>query len=304
MKNLRKNFERFCLRNRDKGIPNLMLYIALGSGVVYLLSLINGGDVVLSYLAFDKIAILKGQVWRLVTFIFTNNIGSNALLVPIFLYFFYHLGRTVELSMGTLRFNLFYLSGVILMDLFAMIFCPIQDQIVGHYYISAASFSGIYGNMAFYLHISLLLSFATMSPDSHFLVFFIIPVKAWFLGVLYLVLIVIGVVDLSYPVLLFPHNLFPLVGLANYLLFTGKDVVNLFPFVQRRQRVQYAPKKTGTIPLRRDGETPKRADYLHKCTVCGRTDVSDPDMEFRYCSRCRGYHCYCEEHINNHSHIE
>ena len=27
MKNLRKKFELFCFKNRDKGIPNLMLYI-------------------------------------------------------------------------------------------------------------------------------------------------------------------------------------------------------------------------------------------------------------------------------------
>ena len=38
--------------------------------------------------------------------------------------------------------------------------------------------------------------------------------------------------------------------------------------------------------------------------VCGRTDLSDPDLEFRYCSRCKGYHCYCEDHINNHTHVE
>ena len=49
----------------------------------------------------------------------------------------------------------------------------------------------------------------------------------------------------------------------------------------------------------KSGEKP----YRHKCTVCGRTDTQYPDLEFRYCSRCAGYHCYCIDHINNHVHI-
>ena len=43
--------------------------------------------------------------------------------------------------------------------------------------------------------------------------------------------------------------------------------------------------------------------YLHKCAVCGITDQDNPNMEFRYCSKCDGYYCYCADHINNHIHI-
>jgi hypothetical protein len=43
--------------------------------------------------------------------------------------------------------------------------------------------------------------------------------------------------------------------------------------------------------------------YRHKCAVCGRTDIEYPDLEFRYCSRCNGYHCFCIDHINNHIHF-
>ena len=50
--------------------------------------------------------------------------------------------------------------------------------------------------------------------------------------------------------------------------------------------------------------TTVKAPYTHKCTVCGKTDVDSPDLEFRYCSRCNGYHCYCQEHISNHTHIQ
>ena len=47
----------------------------------------------------------------------------------------------------------------------------------------------------------------------------------------------------------------------------------------------------------------QRKGYLHKCCVCGVTDADDGNMEFRYCSKCIGYHCYCMNHINSHEHV-
>ena len=41
---------------------------------------------------------------------------------------------------------------------------------------------------------------------------------------------------------------------------------------------------------------------FHKCTVCGKTEVSDPDAEFRYCSKCNGNYEYCMDHLHNHEH--
>lgn len=305
--NLRTRFERFCYRNRDKGIPNLMLYVALGSAIVYLMMLFNGGSALYYLLCFDKAKILQGQVWRLFTYVFTEMSSSGSVFTLLFLYFFYMLGRHIEHSMGTFRFNLFYISGVLLMDIFAMIFCPTTTIIVGRYIVPPEYFTAFYSNMAYYLHLSLLLAFATTHPDSQFLIFFIIPIKAWIMGIVYLVLIAAEIFNMSYPVMLFPHNLFPLVGLLNYLLFTGKDVLNLFPFIKSRKPYQSAKKRSsGTIPFRQaQAPTQKQAaPYTHRCTVCGRTDVTNPELEFRYCSRCNGYFCYCEDHINNHTHIE
>ena len=70
MNNLRRGFERFCFRNRGKGIPNLMLYIALGNALVILMSMANGGIFLYDLLCFDKVMILKGQVWRLFTYVY------------------------------------------------------------------------------------------------------------------------------------------------------------------------------------------------------------------------------------------
>lgn len=310
MKNLRTRFNRFCLRNRDKGIPNLMLYIALGNAIVLLMSMINGGGILYDLLCFDKNKILQGQVWRLVTYVFTQS--GNGFLELIFLYFFYMLGRHVELSMGTLKFNMFYFSGVVLMDVFAMIFCPIipEGAITQAEYTYLSNVLPVYWQMAYYLHLSLILTFATTHPDSQFMIFFIIPVKAWLIALIYLVLTAIDIFNLA-SLGLFPHCLFPLVALGNYFLFMGTDIVNVFPMSFRIKLARIFKKKppqgpkvitfqTKTGPYK---PAPQK-NYTHKCTICGKTDADDPTMEFRYCSRCQGYHCYCIEHINNHTHVE
>ena len=88
LKNLRQRVARFFLRNRNKGIPNLMLYICLGSAIVCLANMINGGYVLYDLICFDKAAILRGEVWRLFSWLLTEQMG-NGLLSFLFLYFFY-----------------------------------------------------------------------------------------------------------------------------------------------------------------------------------------------------------------------
>ena len=288
MKNLRNRFDRFCFNHRDKGISNLMLYIALGNALVYLMSLIDRTNTLYYILCFDRQAILQGQVWRLLTYALTFDSG-NILYTAIALICYYSLGRAIENAWGTLKFNLFYLTGILMMDIYCMIF-------------------GGYAT-ADYLNLSLFLAYATMYPDAQFLLLFIIPVKAWIFALLDLALVVIGL--LGNP---FPYNLFSVISLANYFLFFGKDVLNVVPVSwrmnTRRLFKKGSPKqKAKTIPYPNAGSyqatvaTPK-APYTHKCTVCGRTDLTNPELEFRYCSRCKGYFCYCQDHINNHNHVE
>ena len=315
MKNLRRKFNVFCFKHRDKGIPNLMLYIALGTGLVSFMTMINGGSVLYDLLAFDKAKILQGQVWRLVSWLLTDILSANPLINILFLYFFYRLGRAVEMTIGTFKFNLFYLGGVVLMDVFAMIFCPTQDVIIGNYMVSAEQFAYLYGDMAYYLHLSLVLAYATSYPDSQFLIFFIIPIRAWVMALFYLIMVGINVFNMCYPVNLLPHALFPLIGLLNYFIFFSGEMSNLLPLSWRAKlkrksgsaRHKAAPGKPIPFPNGADyrkNTAPAKADYTHRCAVCGRTDTSHPELEFRYCSRCNGYHCYCEEHISNHTHIE
>ena len=284
---LRRKFERFCYQNRTKGIPNLMLYITLGSAIVYLLSMFDQSYTLYQILCFDRALILKGQIWRLFSYIFLYDAG-HILVTAIVLFCYYTLGRAMENVWGTLRFNLFYFTGVILMDVFCLFFGGRAD-------IS-------------YLNMSLFLGYATMYPDARFLLLYIIPVKAWIFALVDLALTIFSVVQLT-SAGLFPYSLFPLVAIGNYFLFFGKDVLNVIPL---SWRIKFSPKGKRTssqqtkppIQFRvAQAENPK-AMYTHRCEICGRTDVSHPDLEFRYCSRCAGYHCYCEDHMNNHAHIE
>ena len=294
MRNLRSRFERFCYRNRNKGISNLMLYITLGSALVYVMSMIDESATLYYALCFDRNLILQGQVWRLFSYVFTYD-GGNVIWTAVGLLCYFSLGRAMENVWGTCRFNLFYLTGVVMMDIFCMLF-------------------GGYANIS-YLNMSLFLGYATLYPNAQFLLFFIIPVKAWIFALIDLAITLYNVILLT-AMGAIPYNLFPLVAIANYFLFFGKDVVNVIPMSWQvnfrrlfKKKKSYAPKSTGTVPFPTAGSyrattASVKAPYTHKCTVCGRTDVTNPELEFRYCSRCNGYHCYCEEHISNHTHVE
>ena len=288
MKNLRRQFELYCYKNRSKGISNLMLYISLGTALVYIMSQMFGNYFLYNLLYFDRQRILQGEIWRLITYPLTYRI-DNLLLMAVSLLCYYSIGRAMENIWGTLRFNLFYFTGVLMMDVYCMIFG------------GTASVT--------YLNLSLFLSYATLFPDAQFLLFFIIPVKAWLFAVIDLAIVVMDLI--SYP---FPYNLFSVISLANYFLFFGKDVLNVIPMswqINARRLFKKQPvrqKQPKVIPFDAGSyeaakATPK-APYTHRCTICGRTDVSNPELEFRYCSRCKGYYCYCEEHISNHSHIQ
>ena len=284
MKDLRRNFERFCYKNRNKGIPNLMLYIILGNAVVYLISVFAGNFTLYNLLSFNRGRILRGEIWRLFTYPLTLW-DSNILFMVITLFCYYSLGTAMERQWGTLKFNIFYLTGMVLMDIYGLVFnCQAS---------------------VYYLNMSLFLGYATLYPQAGFLLFFIIPIKAWVFALFDLIVILIGVFQPPYSV----ANLFPLIALGNYFLFFGKDVLNVVPLSWQnklRKVFHRAPKQQPKIIHFHVTQAPKQEApaYTHRCTVCGRTDVSNPELEFRYCSKCNGYYCYCSDHINNHSHIQ
>lgn len=289
MKELRRKFDRFIYNNSNKGIPNLMLYISVLTLISYFLMMADRSGAFIRAICFDRAAILHGQIWRLFTFILVPQ--NNGIWLFLLLFAYYGIGRMVEQVWGTLKFNLFYLCGVLLTDIAAMIFGGIAST--------------------YYLNLSLFLALATLFPDNQVMLFYIIPLKMKYLAWAYLLMVLVDVVQGSF---------FSIFALLNYFLFFGWEFVNVLPgngqWARDLRRKHQRPnpnwadryQTTKTPKNKKSAQRTARAEekpaYRHKCAVCGRTDQSNPELEFRYCSKCRGYYCYCEEHINNHAHIE
>ena len=288
MRAISRWLDRFCYNHPRFGIPNLMMYIVFGNVAVFLLDLFSQGTFS-EIIAFYPSLILKGQIWRLVTFVFVPmNLGSIWFIFSTMLYFF--LGNTLERQWGTARFSLFYFLGVALNILAGFVL----------YFALGRPYALQTANM-YYVNMSMFFAFATLYPDTKFLVYFIIPIKVKWLAWLDAALFAFDIgyyLSAGTPVL----ALMPVVGVLNYLIFFWDDLMGLLHRGRDRAAHRVNPQTINFKKAQKDVQN--RKGYLHKCAVCGITDADDPNMEFRYCSKCNGYYCYCMDHINNHVHIQ
>lgn len=293
MRAMQQWLDRFCYKHPRLSVPGLMRYIVIGNVLVYLLDMFGAGGVPVAsnLLSFSATAILQGQVWRIITFIFVPMPGQNILFFALTLYLYYFIGNALEREWGSNKFTIFYCFGVIL------------NILVGFLAGSASMY---------YVNLSMFFAFATLYPDLQFLLFFIIPVKAKWLAWIDVALFVFAIARylfLGY----FLYALLPIVAILNYLLFFATDITGQLSYWkgrakhtmnQHQNRSSYGRSSGPKVINFHDAKTKTKANYLHKCAVCGKTDLTDPQMEFRYCSRCNGYYCYCSDHINSHVHIQ
>lgn len=295
MRAMQQWLERFCRKHPRLCIPGLMRYIVIGSVVVFLLDMFSVGGTGLAsgLLSFQLDAILHGQVWRLITFVFVPYSSRNIFLFAITLYFYYFIGTALEREWGSNKFTIFYFFGVLLNVLLGFL-------------LGAASM--------YYVNMSMFFAFATLYPDLQFLLFFLIPVKAKWLAWIDAAFFGISILQMmlaGHPL----YALVPVVAVLNYLLFFAADIVDGVSNLRRQAQFRAQSRPGHGSHYNRSYSGPKvvnfhgreaqtKGQYLHKCAVCGKTDVSDPGMEFRYCSRCNGYYCYCSDHINSHVHIQ
>lgn len=286
--------DRFCYKHPRLSIPGLMRYIVIGNVLVFLLDLFSSGGAALGtgLFSFNANAILHGQVWRVITFIFVPYTSQNLFLFLLTLYFYYFIGTALEREWGANKFTIFYFFGVIL------------NILIG-FLVGTASM--------YYVNMSMFFAFATLYPDLQFLLFFIIPVKAkwlaWIDGAYFAIAVVRFLIAGQ-----FLYALIPIVAVLNYLLFFASDIGGKVSYWKgrakqkaRQQEFRQSYQRGGAGPKVvnfHDAKTKAKTNYLHKCAVCGKTDVTDPQMEFRYCSKCNGYYCYCADHINSHIHIQ
>jgi membrane associated rhomboid family serine protease len=258
-----------------------MLYIVLGNILVYVLTMMDTTGLVYQKLCFSGAGILRGEVWRIVTYLLVPG-GGSPILFLIEMYFYFWIGSSLENEWGAGKFTIYYLIGALLQAVFGVLLTLIlkQDIVI----------------TATYLNLSMFFAFATLFPDVTVLLFFILPIKVKWLAYVDAALFVIAVVTTPFPV-----NLLPVVAVLNYLLFCGGWLFDrLRPARVRQERKTVAFQ----AEARRIRSEQAQRGYRHKCEVCGRTDAEFPTLQFRYCSRCAGYHCYCEDHISNHTHIQ
>lgn len=293
-----KKFEKFA-------VSNLMRYVVGIKILGVMLGLISP-TLYVSYLAFDVNAVLNGQVWRLVTFVLRpevsqgNQMFVDILFFAIWAYVYYFIGNSIERIWGTFRFNLYFFMGFAATIVFSFFYyliinnlgVAINDAVMGYYYMHID-----------FIFQSMFLTFALMFPETNFLVYFVIPVKAKWLGYL-------GVAFSIYEVFRFASGgiyaaiILFLAAYGNFLYFyllTNNPMkrARFFKQPSQKRKIKYrntAFKSTGDT-------TEQNAAARHKCAVCGRTEMDDERLTFRFCSKCDGNYEYCSDHLFIHEHV-
>ena len=272
-------------------IPNIMRYMVAIYAIGYLITMLSPNVFYILMLDFDKI--LQGQVWRLVTFVIPYLGSTNILFVLIAGYFYYMIGNTLERTWGAFRLNLYIFSGI----LFNLLAYLIIYLITGYSMPGITVLPTVLGTLFF--------AFAALYPDMQFLMYFIIPIKAkylaWFQGAFYLYDIIQSVIHSNYL------SLFTIVAsLANFIIFyfASRNYKRISPSefnrkAQFRRKMQSAKREGHTT--QHNGQT---VITRHKCAVCGRTELDDDQLEFRFCSKCDGNYEYCMDHLFSHEHVK
>lgn len=284
-------------------IKNISLVLILCYACGYVIQFINQGF--LNYLTLNPYAILHGQIWRLVTWIIVPPETGNIFLTMIMLYFYYSIGTTLERTWGTYRYNVYLLSGMLFTVLgsFAMMGYSylFQSEIIAYYGpqlffgLAALFFSTYYVNM------SIFLAFAATFPDVQVLLMFIIPIKVKVLGIIYAVMLVFEVLMGNV------YSRFAIIAsLLNFVVFflSSRSKIHMSPQQMKRHRefkkqAKRAEKRANMQYRGANGQITK-----HKCAICGRTELDDPNLEFRFCSKCNGNYEYCQYHLFTHEHVK
>lgn len=286
---LERKFGRYAIRN-------LTLYI-IGLYVVgYVIQLISTRINIIGYLTLDPMQIMRGQVWRLVSWIL---IPPTELSIWIFitLYLYYFIGTTMERTIGTFRYNLFILGGILAMILSAFVSYGIMWLLFRGDILTFLTLDGVIAGLSstYYIQMMVFLMFAICYPDIQLLLLFFIPVKVKWLGMFYAGFLAFdaiktGIIDGFYPLLFI--IVFQFINLGLFYLSTGR-ISHLRPKeVKRRQEFHRNVRMTPPGVTR------------HKCAVCGRTEETNPELEFRFCSKCNGNYEYCQDHLFTHQHVQ
>ena len=268
---LEKKFGRFA-------IPNLTMYLIgayiIGFGIYYFL------PGLFKWLTLEPYFILKGQVWRVISWVLVPPSGSLISIIFIVL-LYYSLGTALERAWVTFRYNVYIFSGILftVIGAFAL------------YFIAGTGMIG-YGGLfsTYYINMSIFLAFAVSYPDMELLLYFIIPIKMKWMAIVYAVFILYDFIAGN-----FISRVTIAASLLNFVVFFLSAKKGYSPKQQMRKKKyqkQSRPHMTYSNGAR------------HRCAVCGRTELYDPNLEFRFCSKCNGNYEYCQDHLFTHEHVK
>lgn len=235
---------------------------------------------ILSYLTLEPYYILKGQIWRLLTWVIVPP-SSLDIFTILMLFFYFSIGKTMERTWGVFRFNVYIFSGVFFTAIgaFLLYFALGGNILFGGYLFST-----------YYINMSIFLAFAVSYPEVQVLLYGIIPIKMKWMGLLYGAFIVYDFVRTNWV-----GKAAILASLLNFVIYflMTRNYYKASPHeIRRKQQFKRNVAKA----------SPKPGSTMHKCAVCGRTEKDGEHLEFRYCSKCKGEYEYCQDHLFTHEH--
>lgn len=241
-------------------IPGLLRYVAGFNAFSFILLKLNPHFLEMLYL--DRDLVMQGQIWRLVTYIFIPSIGGlfpDWLGAAMYVLYFIWIGDGLEAAMGSFRVNLFYLLGMLGTTIAA--------------FIANADPSG------FLLNTTLLFAFARFNPELTIYLFFVLPVKVKWMAWVSAALVLLGFIGGTLT-----YKLAVIAAMGNFFVFFGREIYLDVKFRRevagRRQRFEAAVQS--------------EEEALHRCEVCGRTELVAPELDFRV---SKDGHEYCSEHL-------
>lgn len=262
-------------------VHNLTVYLLACYAVGFMVNLIM--PKLAYYFTFEPAFIFEGQIWRLVSWVIIP--PSNSVIYFIFMMLLYYsLGTTLENIWGAFRYNLYIFTGM----LFTII-----GAFIAYFVVGGAGIGIGYFVSTFYINMSIFLACAAIMPELKLYLYGIIPVKMKWFAILYVVLIGMDVINGNVVT-----RITIIASLLNFIIF----------FASSRNAQRYRPKQVIRRKKFEQQVKPPVHTYengaRHKCAVCGRTELDDPNLEFRYCSKCNGNYEYCSDHLFTHEHVK
>lgn len=275
----------------NRGIENLTIYIIVSYVLGYALMFLN--PELLSMFTLNVTQILHGQIWRLITWVIYPPTTTNLFLfIIVIVCFYYPVSSSLEHTWGSFKFTLYILSGILFTVISAFIL----------YFITGGVSDVLNGQpfTTYYISLSVFLAYAMTYPEMKILLYFVIPIKMKWMALFYVLIVGWNVV--SYVMNGAWFMALPIVAsLLNFIIFfLGTRNLNRYnpKEIHRRNQFKRAMGESKTVPF--PGNT--QGVTKHKCAVCGRTEKDDPNLEFRFCSKCNGNYEYCQDHLYTHIH--